>query len=724
MEILAPAGSILALKAAIKGGANAVYLGLGEHNARIKSSDFTMDNLREWVSYAHLFSVKVYLTLNTAVKDQEIDRVLKLAETAVHAGVDALIVSDLGLVKLLSERTDVPLHLSTQAGVQNPLDAKGLRALGIKRVILSREAVKEDIKKIKEYVDEVEVFAQGALCVSFSGGCLMGSKVYGLSGNRGVCNQACRLTYTASDPSGKVLRSGKLLSPADLSLGKEVLKLSELGVDSIKIEGRLKRPAYVFAATNYYRTILAGKNADQALADLSESFNRGYTKGYTLCKSDPIIHPNTSSHLGVSVGKVQSVFVRNGYKFAKISSTYDFVKGDGAKILRNGKEVGGSDVTSVRKESNLTVIPVSDGVKSGDEVRLTTNVRKVVDAETITNKLPITICVKGAVGTPLSLIAECCNVRVEVQSDSLAERARVEDNSAMFDKLTKIGNTDFVLDKILDQTEEPLYIALSELNALRRTLLENLRTKLITLHTPNYRFATVSEFFETKDQRPVLKILELSDPHDVSVFSQADGYVLSLDRLDEKSLKNISLKEKPIYLRVPKILRGRELPRITDFLSAFPGLGIYADNLYAVNLARDLHRSFIVGFGMNVFNRATRSLFDDADLVCSSIEHSDAGDLVYVCGKVPLMSFAHCPFSVVYGTHCKDCKKEYDKLIYSNKEGRFLILRREFASCDFTLYEDKNTTYPVYDRKKSRFYSLIGLNPEDKRAMMIRISEE
>ena len=171
MELLAPAGTIAALKAAIKGGANAVYLGLGEHNARLKSNDFTTNNVSEWVGYAHLFGVKVYVTLNTAVKDDEICRVISIAECAARSGADALIVSDLGLASILSTICNVPLHLSTQAGVQNSLDALALKQLRIKRVILARETPSDDIPEIKKQVEEVEIFAQGALCVSFSGGC-------------------------------------------------------------------------------------------------------------------------------------------------------------------------------------------------------------------------------------------------------------------------------------------------------------------------------------------------------------------------------------------------------------------------------------------------------------------------------------------------------------------------------------------------------------------------
>ena len=722
MEILAPAGSILALKAAVKGGANAVYLGLGEHNARIKASDFTTDNLSEWVSYAHLFGVKVYVTLNTAVKEEEFLRVIDLARQAAAAGADALIVSDLGLVKVLSECSDIPLHLSTQAGVQNALDASILKGLRIKRLILSRETPLSDIPEIKKYVDEVEIFAQGAVCVAFSGGCLLGSKIYGSSGNRGVCNQACRLTYTAKDPSGRALKTGKLLSPKDLCLGDKAKELTALGVDSIKIEGRLKRPAYVYAAVKYYRDLLDGKDTEKDLRNLSESFNRGYFDGYSLIKSKPLINVKTSSHVGVPIGKVLSVETRSGYKFARVASTYPLAKGDGVKILRGGIEVGGSDVTSVKEDRGAYVIPVSDGVKAGDELRLTTNAQAVLAAERIKNTLPIKLSLQGAVGSPLTVTAECGKITHSVTSTSLAQVSNSDSNAALIEKLSKVGNTDFEIKSFEDRTHSPLFIATSELNALRRDLLSDLAAEIVKSNTPRYTF---TEKVSQSDKLPqkhgiVFEVSDLSES-----FDMATAYVLTPDNLDIAALKSFVAKAKgrECYLRLPRIMRNEELTVLEKVISEVPLLGVYTDNLYGVALAEKLARKYIVGFGFNVFNSKTASLFKNATLVAASVEDNKQGNLLFRAGKVSLMSFAHCPFSVAYGYDCASCSGK-SILYYENADGRYLILRRKSASCDFTMYEDKVTVYPKQYGDKTLYYRFVGLNEEEKRDMMKIVSED
>lgn len=722
MEILAPAGSILSLKAAISGGANAVYLGLGEHNARIKSSDFNEQNLSEWVAYAHLFGVKVYVTLNTAVKDEEFPRVLSLAKTAADSGADALIVSDLGLVKILSENTDIPLHLSTQAGVQNPLDVIALKGLRIKRVILSREALLSDVFEIKKYVDEVEVFVQGAVCVSFSGGCLLGSKMYGQSGNRGVCNQACRLTYSAFDENGRKLKTGKLLSPKDLSYGEKVRKLSSFGVDSVKIEGRLKRPLYVYAAVKYYKDLLDGIDVREDLERLSESFNRGYFDGYTLCKSKPLINVKTSSHIGVAVGKVLSTFLKNGFKFARVTSDHMIAKGDGFKILRQGVEVGGSDVTSVKEENGAYVIPVSDCVQSGDELRLTTNAKAVSASENIKNTLPVCLSIEGEVGVPLRVTAKSGDVCVSRQTISCLQKSNSSDNAAIVEKLSKVGGSDFLIENVSDMTTGGVFVPTAEINELRRELLSDLRKKIIALRTPHYTFSDILPQSEGSKERTGV-VFEISDLTYGKQYEGATAFVLAPEVVDVKTVSEFikDARERRCYLRLPRIIRGEELPRLAQLIKDVDGLGIYTDNLYGISLARELKRPFIVGFGANVFNKYSASLFADADFVGASVENPSQGNLAFRYGKVALMSFAHCPFSVAYGYDCATCKGN-NVLFYENSDGRYLIARRRSVGCDFTMYEDKPTLYPKDN--KTRFYRWAMLNEEEKREMNKIIAED
>ena len=278
-ELLAPAGSPAALTAALKAGADAVYLGAGSFNARINAKNFTLENLPHAVAEAHEAGAKLYLTLNTLVYDREMRDWLATAEAAYLAGVDALIVADLGGAMAL-RRTfpDMPLHASTQMSGHNADAARRLAALGFERMVLARELSADNIAEFcKNSPIEAEVFVHGALCVCHSGQCLFSSIVGGRSGNRGECAQPCRLPYTTAQ--GK----GYPLSLKDLSLAEHLPRLIYAGVASLKIEGRMKAPEYVAAVTAVWRNLLDERRAatEREMRYLANIFSRsGFTDGY------------------------------------------------------------------------------------------------------------------------------------------------------------------------------------------------------------------------------------------------------------------------------------------------------------------------------------------------------------------------------------------------------------------------------------------------------------
>ncbi|MDE5616860.1 MAG: U32 family peptidase, partial [Clostridia bacterium] len=281
LEVLAPIGSIQALKSAIYAGADAVYLGLDLFNARIKAGNFTKDNIRQYVELCHLFGVKVYVTFNTSVKNSEMDIFAQNVDIEAKAKVDAFIVTDLGALNIF-KKYDIPLHGSTQIGVHNLAGAKVLEDLGFTRVVLARETLIDDIKKIKQNTAlEIEYFVHGALCVCFSGACLMSSMMSGDSGNRGRCNQPCRLKYSSTYNSEEKY----YLSPKDQCLIDKIEELYCAGVDSLKIEGRLKQPHYVGNVVAQYRkaadNVLLSKNEKIDYSSLKRAYNRGnFTLGY------------------------------------------------------------------------------------------------------------------------------------------------------------------------------------------------------------------------------------------------------------------------------------------------------------------------------------------------------------------------------------------------------------------------------------------------------------
>ena len=335
-ELLAPAGDIACAKAALAAGADAIYLGLPAFSARAGAGNFALSEFSEIVRLAHLLGAKVYVCLNTLVKDGETDAFFESALAAWNLGADALLIQDIFLGKELKRRyPSMILHLSTQAGCCNVYGAELAKEYGFSRVVLARETPLGDIAAISSVI-ETEVFVQGALCSCFSGQCYFSSFAGNNSGNRGRCKQPCRKLYSI-DRAGFEERA-YALSLSDLSVGERVKELLQAGVTSLKIEGRMRREEYVSAAVGYYRAILDGAEKSERLAArsaLARAFDRGdYTEGLAFGQEN-LLSRNVQGHIGERVGVLE---VKGGRYFCRGSAR----KGDGFKILRGGKEAGGA----------------------------------------------------------------------------------------------------------------------------------------------------------------------------------------------------------------------------------------------------------------------------------------------------------------------------------------------------------------------------------------------
>ena len=352
-EILAPAGDKDSLIAAINNNADAVYLGLDDFNARVKAENFSKDNIGEVVRYAHLFGVKVYVTINILIKENEYPSLIEVIRACVKAKVDAYIVQDLGVARLIRECfKGAVLHASTQMGVSSLRGALVLQKEGFTRVVLARETKESEIRLIKEHTSlEIEYFVHGALCVSYSGNCYLSSFNHLQSGNRGRCLQLCRLKYGCS-----ASKKGYLLSARDLCLLEQMERLIDAGVTSFKIEGRLKREGYVGLVTSTYASLLdAIKNKKEfnipnAKNDLKEAFCRGdFSYSAYLDKGVPssIIETKYQNHTGVKVGKVIEVRKFKDIFQIDVFSSHQIRQGDGIKFFARGQEVGSLGVGNV-----------------------------------------------------------------------------------------------------------------------------------------------------------------------------------------------------------------------------------------------------------------------------------------------------------------------------------------------------------------------------------------
>ena len=289
IELLSPAGSMEALRAAVQNGANAAYLGYDQFNARMNAKNFSADELQEAIVYCHVRGVAVHLTLNTLVADREMARAADVIRLAATLGVDAFIVQDIGMVQLCREiAPNVAVHASTQMSIHSLEGVIAAAELGCSRVVLSRELPREEIAAIcRRSPIEIEVFVHGALCMCYSGQCYLSGVIGRRSGNRGQCAQPCRLPYELIDEQGREISApgrGRPLCPRDTCTTDLLPQLVDTGASALKLEGRMKRPEYVAVVTKAYRATLNGKRVTQAdMEELERVFSRqGFTQGYYL----------------------------------------------------------------------------------------------------------------------------------------------------------------------------------------------------------------------------------------------------------------------------------------------------------------------------------------------------------------------------------------------------------------------------------------------------------
>lgn len=480
-ELLAPAGSMDALKAALANGADAVYLGAAAFGARA-SAGFDEETLKEALSLAHLHRKKIYVTVNILIKEKELSDVRRTLSLLSKLGADAVLVQDLGVLKICREEyPELPVHASTQMALHNQSGAALLKALGAARAVLARECDLDAIRRAAACGIEIEAFCHGALCVSCSGQCLFSSMIGGRSGNRGRCAQPCRLPYTYRG------KSGAWLSPRDLCARDELNALAEAGVYSFKIEGRLKRPEYVAVVTRAYRKalddLLEGRFApmDEAEKDsLTQIFSRGgFTPGYPASGRDAaLIDPTRVKPAGLRMGRVEKVYQKGGALLADVLLQRPLHNGDGLEIAGQELRYAGPEVGKGGKAS----LRLRESVKKGDAVRRTEDesqlaaARKTYEGEALNQALPIPFdaVLTACPGAEIVLSATDGESFVTARGEICQEaRKKALDGETARRALEKTGGTPFVLRDLRVKTQNA-FASASALNALRRSALGEL----------------------------------------------------------------------------------------------------------------------------------------------------------------------------------------------------------------------------------------------------------
>ncbi len=507
-ELLAPAGNWDCAQAAVENGADAIYFGLDQFNARMRAQNFTEADLPELMAFLHLRGVKGYVTLNTLIFPQELPQVERYLKTLITAGVDAVIVQDIGLCRLIRHLSpDFPIHASTQMTITSTQGVKFAQDLGASLVVLARECSLAEIEKIQQQLHQsnvslpLEVFVHGALCVAYSGQCLTSEALGGRSANRGECAQACRMPYDLI-VDGKTLDLGDrkyLLSPQDLA-GLAVLpELIKTGVSSLKIEGRLKSPEYVANVTRVYREALTKAIVSfqqtqtyrvtvQEQYNLEMAFSRGlYTGWFAGINNQALVHAQFGKKRGVYLGEVLKI--KGEQVSVKLQAPVK--PGDGI-VFDHGhpeRQEEGGRVYSVdlrkneawlsfgRGDVNLKRVKIGDRLWKTSDPELDKQLRQTYRQETPQFQRPITLEIYGELNQPLTAIArdELGHI-IAVTSDILLTVAHSQPLTVerLKTQWGRLGNTPFYLDELTSYLQGDLMLPVSELNRLRRELVSRL----------------------------------------------------------------------------------------------------------------------------------------------------------------------------------------------------------------------------------------------------------
>lgn len=497
VELLAPVGDISCLKAAINAGCDAVYLAGKLFGARAFVNNFSDDELVYAIKYSHLYGVKVYLTVNTIIYEREVENFVNYIRFVHKNNIDAVIIQDLGMLDLIRKKfPNLEVHASTQMHIHNYEGALFAKKMGIKRVVIARETKLDVIKKIKDNIDiELECFIHGALCVSYSGQCLMSSLIGNRSGNRGTCSQCCRKPYDLYDKNNNKLNKDKyLLSMKDLCTLDNIDKIISSGVDSLKIEGRAKRPAYVYLVVSIYRKVIdqyykTGKVniENDYINELKKIFNRYFTRGFILNEENSnIVNQKRPNHMGIEIGTVVECF--NNYIKIKLSDKLSV--NDGIRIL--GKEDNGLVINSMyvnnkrvltSNKGDIVSIKYNYKLSINSKVVLTSDSNKIKEINDILKKddrkVLVDIYVSAILNERLVIKVSDGVNNISVSSDFLIEKANKCSTSKdmIIKQISKMGNTIYKIRDINIDMSSNVFINIKDINILRRDALELLNEK-------------------------------------------------------------------------------------------------------------------------------------------------------------------------------------------------------------------------------------------------------
>ena len=659
MKIVAPAGNMERFYSAISATADEIYLGLKGFGARRNAENFTVEELKKAIDYAHLRGSRIFLTLNTIMTNREIELLYPTLKDLYNYGLDAIIVQDLGYAEYLHKNfPSIEIHGSTQMTVANYYEINYLKELGFKRIVLPRELSFEEIKEIRKNTDmELEVFVSGSLCISFSGNCYMSSFIGGRSGNRGMCAQPCRKEYKTS--CGE---KSYFLSPKDQLYGlDEIKKLQEIGVESIKVEGRMKDVSYVYETVSYFRNLINGIDKEENTPKL---FNRGYSKGYFYDNDKTIMNRDYSYNMGEKIGEVVGKSIR---------LDEDIVSGDGITFVsKDYKNLGGTYINKIAYKNEKLILNFPEETKyifRNYNKRLNDEISKKLKSTDKKLEINFDFTAKLNEKLILKIYLEDENgnriLNLEEISETLTQKAqkRAINEDDIKEKLSEIGDSEFTVKNIKIDIDENIFIPLSELKNLKRNAVEKFREKILSY----FRRDLDSELKENNQEYFKLEI-EKDEPKDLEIR------MIVSNEEQKNFLENIKdeYNIKEIYYRTYDIAKQSMLGQhnLDNKL---------ASNLY--ELLENKNSAVMLNWNMNIVNSYTINVLEkikklESFIISPEINFSKIRKLGKTRLKKALLIYSKLK-GMTIDVDIADNKNE----VITNKENdKFNIIKNEYGT--------------------------------------------
>lgn len=675
-ELLAPAGNMECLKQAVFSGADAVYVGCKKFGARKFASNFTNDEIIEAIRLCHLYGVKIYATMNTLIKNDEVDSFLNQVEFLHKNGIDAILIQDFGMLCLVLEKyPNLEVHASTQANTSSKETAELFYKLGVKRVVFSREMSLEEITSIDVPIEK-EVFVHGALCICYSGCCLMSSQIGHRSGNLGECAGSCRLPYTLKH-KGQILANNKyLLSTKELNTSINFKKLLESNILCFKIEGRMKSPEYVGFITRFYRNLIDNyeqTNIKKANSQLKTIFNRGFTTGHLFnCTEEELMNTKSPNHIGLQIGKAIEVTKDK----IKIKLDKPLNQQDGIRFLNSNK---GLIVNYLYNKNKKLVNTASDVCYIDNKIGLTENdiVCKTIDynlnktlKELPSRKIPVTITVEAHIGKNLSMeLIDDQNNKISLQGN-IVEKARTGaiTQERIEQQVSKLGNTPFECQNVHLKCDEEIFISIKELNDIRRSAVEKLIQKRqnckVKFESKNVEFKKL----QTKKMSPG---------------------TIAIVKTEEQLLTCLSNNIERIYTEEKQLYEKYKCKQNVFYKSKRCQLEL-KDNVYNSSLVSDYfdfskYEDLFGDYGLNVYNIYTAYYLYKLGLQAVTI-------------SVELSQLEIEQFIRLYESTFKE-KSTFQMLCYGTVENMIIkgnILNINKGDYDYCLTDIKSRVFPIF----------------------------